>query len=73
MRGKLDDKSILIGYHSIGGHKLFDPLNNQVLISRYAIIDELKKSDWNDNIKKDSKRILCDEPDSEVDIGIRPE
>ena len=45
---KLDDKLseiILVGYHSTGGYKLFDPVNKQIVISRYVIIDELKE--WN--------------------------
>ena len=46
LRRKLDDKSnqmILIGYHSTGGYKLFDPVNKQVVVSRDVIIDELKE------------------------------
>jgi hypothetical protein len=70
LRRKLDDKSsqmIMIGYHSIGGYKLLDPVNKQVVISRDVIIDELKEWDWNKNINKDSVRILCDKPTSEAD------
>lgn len=63
----------MIGYHSTDGYKLFDPLNMQVVINRDVIIDELKEWDWNENIKKDSVRILCDKPTSETDNGIRPE
>lgn len=62
---------ILIGYHSTGGYKLFDPLNKKVVINKDVIIDELKEWDWNDNVKKDSVTILCDEPTSEDDNGIR--
>ena len=56
LRRKLDDKSnqmILIGYHSNGGYKMFDPVNKQVVISRDVIIDELKEWDWTENVKKD--------------------
>jgi len=37
LRRKLDDKGtqhILLGYHSIGGYKLYNPKNGQVTISR---------------------------------------
>lgn len=48
LRRKLDDKSsqlILIGYHSTGGYKLFDPVNKKVVINGDMIIDELKEGD----------------------------
>ncbi|CAJ2677087.1 unnamed protein product [Trifolium pratense] len=57
LRKKLDDKStmmILVGYHSTGGYKLYDPINNNVVISRDVIIDELKEWDWNTNDRKKS-------------------
>ena len=42
-RSKLDDKSekmILLGYHSTGAYKLYDPTNKKVHISRHVIVDE---------------------------------
>jgi len=42
-RSKLDDKGIrliLIGFHSTEGYKLWDPVNNQVHISRDVVVDE---------------------------------
>src|ERR1051325_8314120 len=45
LRGKLDDKlsqMILVAYHSIGGYKLFNPVNKQIVINRDVIIDDLK-------------------------------
>ena len=52
---KLDDKSIqmiLVGYHSTGGYKLFDPVNKKIVISRDMIIDELKELDYTKNFKE---------------------
>lgn len=69
MRRKLDDKSsqmILVGYHSTGEYKIFNPLNKQVVINMDVIVDELKEYNWTKNIKKNSMRIICDEPFSEV-------
>jgi hypothetical protein len=46
LRKKLDDKSetmILIGYHSTGGYKLYDPVSKVTVISRDVVFDELKE------------------------------
>jgi hypothetical protein len=48
LRKKLDDKStvmILVGYHSTGGYKLYDPVNKCIVISRDVVVDELKEWD----------------------------
>ena len=45
LRRKLDDKGmphILIGYHSTGGYKLYNPESGQVSISRDVICDETR-------------------------------
>ena len=76
LRRKLDDKSsqmILVGYHSTGGYKLFDPVNKQIVISRDVIIDELKEWDWTANVKKDSVGILLEEQETQVEREIRQE
>ena len=52
---------------------MFDPVNKQVVISRDVIINELKEWDWTENVKKDSVRILCEEPASEVEREVRQE
>lgn len=76
MRRKLDNKSIqmiLIWYNSIGGYKLFDPMNKQVVISRDVIIDDLEIWDWKENVKKDLVIILYDKPASETDKEVQQE
>ena len=68
LRKKLDDKStmmILVGYHSTGGYKLYDPINNNVVISRDVIIDELKECDWNTNERKNSASVMIEEVSEE--------
>ena len=48
LRQKLDDKGVpqmLVGYHSMGGYRIFDPETNQVSISRDMVIDE--RAEWN--------------------------
>ncbi|MCI34945.1 copia-type polyprotein, partial [Trifolium medium] len=47
-RKKLDDKSetlILIGYHTAGSYKLYNPLTKKVVASRDVIVNE--KDHWN--------------------------
>ena len=76
LRRKLDDKlsqMILVGYHSIRGYKLFDPVKKQIVISRDVIIYEFKEWDWTDNIKKDSVGILLEEPKTQVEREVRQE
>lgn len=70
LRRKLDDKSnqmILVGYHSTGGYKLFDPVTKQIVISRDVIVDELKEWDWTSNSKGDTQRVMIEDTDSAVD------
>ncbi|PNX94022.1 equilibrative nucleoside transporter 3-like protein [Trifolium pratense] len=68
LRKKLDDKStmmILVGYHSTGGYKLYDPVNKNVVISRDVVIDELKEWDRNTNEKKNSVSVMIEEINEE--------
>ena len=65
LRRKFDDMSshmLLIEYHLTSGYKIFDLVNKQFMIKRDVILYELKERDWNDNVKKDSTRVLSDEP-----------
>lgn len=65
----MDSKSsqmILVGYYLNSGYKLFNPVNKQVVISRDVITYELKEWNLTKNVKKDSMRILCDEPTNEA-------
>lgn len=63
LRRKLDDKGeqmILVGYHSTGGYKLYDPINKQTVISRDVVIDESTGWDWNTEAENGSTRMLID-------------
>lgn len=64
---------IRIGYHSTDGYKLLDLVNNQVVINRDVIINELKEWVWNENVNKDLLRIFYEEPTSEVKRKVRHE
>jgi len=58
LRRKLDDKGgqmILVGYHTTGGYRLFDPIVKQVKINWDVIVDEFK--DYSSE-KKNSKLIF---------------
>ena len=52
---------------------MFDPVNKKIMISRDVIIDDLKEWDWTQNIKKDSMRILLEEPETQVEREVRQE
>lgn len=58
----------LIDYHSTRGHKLFDPINRIIVISRDMVIYDLKEWDWINSTKKDSVRIMYEESNSEVEV-----
>jgi len=47
-RRKLQDKSecmILVGYHSIGAYRLYDPIKAEICISRDVIVNEAESWD----------------------------
>jgi len=51
-RSKLDDKSekiILLGYHSTGAYKLYDPISKKVQVSRDVIVYENEAWKWETN------------------------
>lgn len=53
LRRKLDDKgdqSILVGYHSTCGYKLYDIVNKKTVIIRDVIFDGMK--DWQHMVVK---------------------
>lgn len=71
LRRKLDEKSshmILIAYHSIIGYRLFDLVSKQIVIRRDMVIVELKECDWRNNVKKDSMKIMYEQPSSEGEV-----
>jgi len=48
LRKKLDDRGelmIQLGYYQIGGYKLFNPINKQIVMSRDVVFDE--SDGWN--------------------------
>lgn len=51
---------ILVGYHTRGGYKLYDPTNKQVVINKDVMVDEIKEWNWNTKEKKNSTKILLD-------------
>jgi len=54
-RKKLEDKSevlILIGYHPTGAYRLFNPVNQQILISRDVVVDENASWNWSKSVKQ---------------------
>lgn len=59
LRKKLDDKAeqmVLLGYHSTGAYKLFDPRRNKVFFSRDVMVDESKSWNWELSSDQDNKK-----------------
>lgn len=60
---KLDDTGeqlILVGYHSTGGYRLFDPKNNQIVISRDVVVDQSRSWNWEAETEPRPTRMLLD-------------
>lgn len=77
-RKKLEDKSealILIGYHPTGAYRLFNPVNQQILISRDVVVDENASWNWSKSVKQ----IHCfledsgQQQDEELENTVEPE
>ncbi|MCI48054.1 hypothetical protein A2U01_0069297, partial [Trifolium medium] len=52
---------VLVGYHSTGGYRLYDPINKTIVIRRDVIVDEMKEWDRNNNKKNESVSIMFDD------------
>ncbi|CAJ2667154.1 unnamed protein product [Trifolium pratense] len=77
-RKKLDDKSemmIMIGYHTAGAYKLYNPITKKVTSSRDVTFEEDKSWDWNGNTAQDKKYVpfqLLDEEATEENTMLTP-
>jgi len=72
LRRKLDDKSqvmIMVGYHSTGAYKLYDPNNKKIVFSKDVKFDETKCWNWKDKTSNefDSHLHLSDSETDEVE------
>ncbi|XP_014497667.1 uncharacterized protein LOC106759161 [Vigna radiata var. radiata] len=64
LRRKLDDKGvprILVGYHPIGGYKLYNPETGEAMVSRDVVVDEERVWDWKTMQRKSITLQLEDE------------
>jgi hypothetical protein len=72
-RKKLDDKSelmIMIGYHTAGAYKLYNPITKKVTSSRNVTFEEDKSWNWNTSTESSQKYVpfqLLDEEVTEPD------
>ena len=58
-RRRLDDKSepmILVGYHKTGAYRLFNPVNEKIVLSRDIVINE--NSAWDQNFSNSINKPL---------------
>jgi transposase InsO family protein len=78
LRTKLDDKGelmIMVGYHSTGGYKLVNPVNNKIVISRDVVFDEGKTWKWSDRGESSTsvEQNLFDVPAGETELDLEVE
>ncbi|PNY05002.1 putative copia-type polyprotein [Trifolium pratense] len=55
LRKKLDDKAhvvIMVGYHSTGSYKLYDPIGKRLMFSKDVKFDESKSWNWEGGISR---------------------
>lgn len=78
LRTKLDDKGevmIMVGYHSTGGYKLVNPVNNKIVISRDIVFDEGNAWKWSEKGESSTgvEQNLFDVPAGETESDIEGE
>jgi hypothetical protein len=70
LRKKLDDKSqtmIMVGYHSTGAYKLYDPKNKKIVFSKDVKFDESKCWHWKDKASdKNASNVYLSDSESEA-------
>nr|KYP32045.1 Retrovirus-related Pol polyprotein from transposon TNT 1-94 [Cajanus cajan] len=82
-RRKLDDrgeKLILLGYHSTGAYRVYNPLTQKMMLSRDLKIDETQQWDWNDRSDNLGRQTIMhldedveQQPEAEIQNGKRPQ
>ena len=65
-RKKLDDRSevlILLGYHSTGAYRMYNPITQKVVLGRNVKIDETRSWDWNETQTEGCNKMLIGSED----------
>jgi hypothetical protein len=71
---KLDDKSepmILVGYHKTGVYRLFNPINEKIVMSRDIVIDENSAWDWNSSNVINKPLMTYDFSEASNDVEVK--
>jgi transposase InsO family protein len=69
LRRKLDDKAqpaVMVGYHSTGSYKLYDPIGKKVMFNKDVSFDESNSWNWEENSSSQSKIVYFDDTESSV-------
>jgi hypothetical protein len=69
LRRKLDDKAqpaVMVGYHSTGSYKLYDPIGKKVMFNKDVSFDESNSWNWEENSSSQSKIVYFDDTKSSV-------
>lgn len=57
----MDDRAqqmVLVGYHSTGAYKMYDPIQKKIVKSRDVVIDESKSWNWSENDEGNGERVI---------------
>ena len=56
---------ILIGYHSTGAYKLYDPIHKKVVVSNDVIVDETREWNWKESTEQATSKVTSIQLDSD--------
>ena len=56
---------ILIGYHSTGAYKLYDPIHKKVVVSNDVIVDETREWNWKESTEQSTSKVTSIQLDSD--------
>ncbi|XP_019439043.1 PREDICTED: uncharacterized protein LOC109344742 [Lupinus angustifolius] len=70
-RKKLDDRSkklVLIGYHTTGAYRIYDPLNHRIMMSRDVKVDETQSWDWSETSNNPTRHTIAQLDEGQGDM-----
>ncbi|KAI5404849.1 hypothetical protein KIW84_051859 [Lathyrus oleraceus] len=66
----ISEPMILVGFHKTSAYRLFNPINQKIMMNQDIVIDENSSPDWNssDAIKKSFMSYDFDEASNDVEV-----
>ena len=69
LRRKLDDKAqavVMVGYHSTGSYKLYDPIEKKIMFSKDVKFDEASSWNWEGSSSRKNSMVYLNDTESPV-------